>query len=291
MKLSIIIINYKTYLLTKQTIQSILNQNLTFNYEIILVDNYSNDGSIEQIENDFLNVNHLKIIRNPENGGFSKGNNVGLKEATGEFILLLNSDTSLGKNTLLRCIKYIENKNFKFNKKIGALGCKVVLEDGTLDHACKRGFPTPKASFYYLVGLDKKNPKKYGQYKATYLDENEIGEVDCLTGAFMLMPKEVLDKVGFLDEQFFMYGEDIDLCFRIKEAGYRIVYYPKVETVHFKGGSSKKQKNIMIYHFHNAMWLFYKKHYKNRESFLITQMVKLGISLRYTLVLLKNLMR
>lgn len=286
MKLSIIIVNYKTYILTKQTIESVVYNQYLFDYEIILVDNASKDESIEALSKDFKDLvleNRLKIIENEENLGFAKANNIGIKNANGKYILLLNSDTVVAENNLECCLKEMEK-----DKEIGALGCKVVLEDGRLDHACKRGFPTPKASLYYFLKLDKKNPLKYGQYDALHLKEDEEGEVDALMGAFMLMPKKVLDEVGVLDETFFMYGEDIDLCYRIKQAGYKIMYYPKVHIIHYKGGSSKKRRTKIIYDFHEAMWIFYKKHYKNRYSIGINIVVYIGIWTKYILEIIKN---
>lgn len=286
MKLSIIIVNYNTYELTKQTIEAVIGQDTNFEYEIILVDNASIDGSIQNLQEDFEELivqEKLKVFRNGENLGFAKANNRGIAHAQGTYILLLNSDTEVGPNCLKKCVEQMEK-----DSNIGALGCKVVLANGTLDHACKRGYLTPKASLYYFLGLDKKNPEKYGQYQALYLAEDEVGEVECLTGAFMLMPKAVLDKVGVLDEDFFMYGEDIDLCYRIKEAGYKILYYPEVQTTHYKGGSSKKKRSKVIYDFHNAMWIFYKKHYYAKYNMWINRLVYIGIWSKYTLALIRN---
>lgn len=289
MKLSIIIVNYNTYALTKQTIESIIQTNHNFNYEIILVDNASSDGSIQKLKENFNNLilnNILKISINESNLGFAKANNIGAILAKGKYILLLNSDTVIKDDCLEKCIYQMES-----DKNIGALGCKVVLSNGTLDHACKRGFPTPKASLYYFLKLHKKNPIKYGQYNALYLNEDEIGEVDCLTGAFMLMPKIVFDKVNGLDEDFFMYGEDIDLCYRIKENGYKVFYYPEARIVHYKGGSSKKRRTKVIYDFHEAMWIFYKKHYYKKYNYIVTSLVYLGVWIKYFIELFKNLFK
>lgn len=286
MKLSIIIVNYNTYALTKQTIDSIIEKNHSFNYEILLVDNASADGSIEKLKIDFNNIISNKILKvfiNKSNLGFAKANNIGIKASNGKYILLLNSDTVINEDCLDKCISQMEK-----DSNIGALGCKVVLPDEKLDHACKRGFPTPKASLYYLLKLHKINAQKYGYYDALHLNEDDIGEVDSLMGAFMLMPKVVLDKVGLLDEDFFMYGEDIDLCYRIKEGGYKILYYPKAQIIHYKGGSSKKKRTKVIYDFHQAMWIFYKKHYYKEYSFVISVLVYIGIWAKYLLELLKN---
>lgn len=286
MKLSIIVVNYNTFALTKQTINSIIQKKHPFEYEILLVDNASSDDSIENLQKEFDHVileGTLKVFINKANLGFAKANNIGMRIANGKYILLLNSDTVVEDDCLEICLKQIES-----NSRIGALGCKVILSDGKLDHACKRGFPTPKASLNYLLKLHKKDPIKYGQYDALHLHEDETGEVDCLMGAFMLMPKAVLNKVGLLDEDFFMYGEDIDLCYRIKEAGYKILYYPKAQIIHYKGGSSKKKRTKVIYDFHQAMWIFYKKHYYKQYNFVTTLLVYVGIWTKYLIEIIKN---
>ncbi len=289
MKLSIIIVNYNTYALTKQTIESIILKEHSFKYEILLIDNASSDGSIEGLQkefNDLISEGILQVFINEANLGFAKANNIGMRVANGEYILLLNSDTVVKENCLENCLTKIEADN-----SIGALGCKVVLPDGTLDHACKRGFPTPKASLYYLLKLYKRDPIKYGQYDSLYLNEDEVGEVDSLMGAFMLIPKYVLNKIGLLDESFFMYGEDIDLCYRIKESGYKIIYYPKSQIIHYKGGSSKKKRTKVIYDFHQAMWIFYKKHYYKKYNFIISFLVYIGIWANYLLAIIKNYLK
>ena len=289
MKLSIIIVNYNTYYLTKQTIESVLEKQHPFDYEILLVDNASQDGSIEALEETFkeeVSEGNVHIIKNKENLGFAKANNIGMRKAKGTYILLLNSDTEVEGACLENCLAQMEQ-----NEKLGALGCKVVLPNGMLDHACKRGFPTPKASLYYFLKWDKKNPMKYGQYDALHLGEDEVGEVDALMGAFMLMPKKVLDEVGLLDEDFFMYGEDIDLCYRIKAAGYKILYYPKERIIHYKGGSSKRRRHKVIYDFHQAMWIFYRKHYFKEYNLGINFLVALGITAKCLLELVKNLLK
>lgn len=300
MKLSIIIVNYNTYTLTKQTIDSVLEKKLPFEYEIMLVDNASMDDSMVKFQEDYKDIIReglLKITLNNANLGFAKANNIGMRKSKGEYILLLNSDTYVVEDCLQQCMQYIERYNTETaiqgenECKIGALGCKVILPDGSLDHACKRGFPTPKASLYYFLKLHKKDKEKYGLYDALYLDEDETGEVDCLMGAFMLMPREALDKVGLLDEDFFMYGEDIDLCYRIKEGGYKILYYPEASIIHYKGGSSKKRRTKVIYDFHNAMWIFYKKHYIKKYSLWINALVYTGIWTKYILEIGKNAMK
>lgn len=289
--LSIIIVNFKTYKLTKQTIKSVIEKKHSFNYQIILVDNASNDRSIEKIELDFtkeINSRMIKIVRNKENLGFSKANNIGIHTSNGDYILTLNSDTVILDDCLDKCFNYI-----KQDKNMGALGCKVLLPNGRLDKPCKRGFPTPEASLFYMSKLDKLFPrnKKFGQYNLTYLDEDDINEVDSLVGAFMIIPRKIIDEVGMLDEDFFMYGEDIDWCYRIKEAGYKITYYPEAKIIHYKGSSAKKKRFKTIYEFHRAMYLFYNKHYKNKYNILVTLTVYFGITIKLILTIILNLFK
>lgn len=285
MDLSIIIVNYNTKKLTIQTIQSLIDTINNMEYEIIVSDNNSTDGSVEELISKFPQV---KIIRNKDNYGFSKANNIAIRQSKGDYILLLNSDTLVMDNCIEKCLNEIKN-----DKEIGALGCKVLLSNGTLDHACKRGFPTPQASLFYILKLDKlfTDNKKLGQYTMGYLSEEKINEVDSLTGAFMMLGREVIDKVGLLDEEFFMYGEDIDWCYRIKKAGWRIVYYPEAQILHYKGGSSKKKRIKTIYEFHRAMLLFYNKHYLHEYNIIVTFLVYIGVGIKFILSLFSNLFK
>lgn len=285
MDLSIIIVNYNTKELLKQTVQSVIDTARGISYEIIVVDNDSRDGSTVMIKNDFTEV---VLIENDENLGYAKANNIGIKRSIGKYVLLLNSDTVVIDNCLSDCVKYMDR-----NSDIGALGCKVVLRNAQLDHACKRGFPTPEASLFYVLKLDKLFPKskKFGQYDLTYLSENDINDVDCLIGAFMMVRATVIKEIGLLDEEFFMYGEDIDWCFRIKCAGFRNVYYPVAQIIHYKGQSSKKRRFMTIYEFHRAMYLFYNKHYRKKYNFIVTGVVYVGIALKLGVTILINLFK
>lgn len=290
MDISIIIVNYMTYEKTVNTIESITRYTNGIKFEIILVDNGSKNDDAERLEKYTTNNNYkIKFIKNKENTGFSKGNNVAVKEAKGEYIIFLNSDTELTENSFYKAITYIRK-----NRDIGALGTRLVTPDGKLDHGCKRGFPTPSASLYYLLKMDKlfKNQRKYGAYKLSYLDEYEVNDVDAISGAFFLTSKKVLDKVGSFDNQFFMYGEDIDLCYRIKEAGYRIVYNPNIGTViHYKGASGKKRRYKTIYHFYEAMIRFYNKHYRKKYNFLVTGTVYLAVGGLLIVKILSNILK
>ncbi|MBB6698270.1 glycosyltransferase family 2 protein [Clostridium algidicarnis] len=285
MDLSIIIVNYNTPKLTIDAINSVIKTTKDLIYEIIVLDNGSSDNSISEITDTFLDK--IIFIDNKFNLGFSKANNIGMSIAKGDYILLLNSDTVVKENTIDDSLSYI-----KQNKDIGALGCKILLKNGTLDKACKRGFPTPWNSLAYMLKLDKafKN-KKFGGYNLTYLNQDEINEVDCLMGAYMIVPREVIEKVGMLDETFFMYGEDIDWCYRIKSHGFKIVYYPKVEILHYKKASSAKKRTKTIYEFNRAMIVFYNKHYKSKYNIFVSFAVYLGVAIKLILSLLINIVK
>lgn len=282
MDVSILILNYKTCELTINAIRSVYRSNTSYRYEIILVDNHSADGSVERFKEEFPEI---PLIANCENVGFAKANNQAMDAARGRYVLLLNSDTVIQPDTLDIMVHFMDN-----NPQIGASGCKIVLPDGSLDKACRRGFPTPSASFYYAFGFSKLFPRspRFNQYQLSYLDPDEAYPVDCLVGAFMLVRREVVEQVGKLDEEFFMYGEDIDWCYRIKQAGWDIWYYPKTFIVHYKGASSRRRPVKIIYEFHRAMYLFHRKHYSSKYSFLTNGIVYLGIFVKCVSSLIKN---
>lgn len=282
MDLSVIIVNYQTFELTKNTINSILDYDYPFSIEILVVDNASEDDSLARLK-DYFN-DKVKFIASKQNNGFAAGNNQALRKASGKYQLLLNSDTIVWQNTLINIYDYMEN-----NPDVGACGCRVLLENGELDKACKRSFPNVKNSFFRLFHIPTKS--KDDNYNLTDLPDDEVYEIDCLTGAFMFMRKEALDMVGLLDETFFMYGEDIDLCYRIKQAGWKIVYYGKSNITHFKGASSKKQKSKLIYEFYRAMYIYYKKHHANESFFIVNWVVYFGIALLCVLKLFLNLFK
>jgi hypothetical protein len=282
MDLSVVIVNYQTFELTKNTIDSILGYDYPFSLEIFVVDNASSDDSLSRLQDYF--GSEVKFIASAENRGFAAGNNQALRQATGKYQLLLNSDTIVWENTLEDIYNYMEK-----NSDVGACGCRVLLENGELDKACKRSFPNVKNSFIRLFHIPTKS--KDDNYNLTDLPDDEVYEIDCLTGAFMFMRKTALDEAGLLDETFFMYGEDIDLCYRIKEAGWKIVYYGKSKITHLKGASSKKQKSKLIYEFYRAMYIYYKKHHAHDSVFLVNWVVYLGIALLCCLKLFLNIFK
>ena len=282
MDLSIVILNYQTFELTKNTINSIFEYEYPFSYEVLLVDNASGDDSLSRLKDYFKD--NVIFIESRENNGFAAGNNQALKIAKGKYQLLLNSDTIVWENTLESIYYYMEK-----HTDVGATGCRVLLENGDLDKACKRSFPNVKNSFFRLFHIPTKS--KDDNYNLDSLPDDGVYEIDCLTGAFMFIRKEALDEVGFLDETFFMYGEDIDLCFRIKQAGWKIVYFGKSNITHFKGASSKKQKSKLIYEFYRAMYVYYKKHHAHESFFITNFIVYFGIALLCILKLFLNLFK
>ncbi len=281
--LSVIILSYRVPELLRNCLKAVFNSVSGYSFEVIVVDNDSKDGSAEMVESEFLQA---KLIRN-QNNGFAKGNNAGLKEASGRYILFLNPDTEVDTNVFQECLSFMDQ-----HSKVGMLGCKLVKADGSIDHASKRGFPNPWNALVYFLKLDKLFPKSkfFGGYDLTFMSEDTAGEVDSLVGAFMLTRRSVVEKVGGWDEDFFMYGEDIEYCYRVKEAGFKVYYFPKVTTIHYKGQSSKKIPTFTLYHFHRSMWIFYKKHYTKKYPFFMNWAVFLGIWGRYWILRLRNAM-
>ena len=206
MDLSIIIVNYNVKEFLQNLIHSIEKASSNLTKEIIIIDNASDDGSVDFIKEKFPQI---KLIANQTNLGFGKANNQGLKISTGDYILFINPDTLVSENTLETIISFL-----KQNPQIGLAGCKIINDNGTFYLPCKRGFPGPWASFTKLTGLSKLFPKSkiFAKYNMTYLDENETHEVDAVSGSFMMIPRTIYNKIGGFDEQFFMYGEDLDLC-------------------------------------------------------------------------------
>ncbi len=275
---SIIILTHNTKELTLSCLDSLFRTewgNVT--KEVIIVDNASSDKTLESIQSRYPGVTR---IRNPKNLGFAAGNNVGIKKAAGRYVLLLNSDTEVKNNSIPSMISFMDA-----HQTCGVATCAVFLGNGTLDPACHRGFPTPWASFTYMVGLEKLFPKTtlFGQYHLGYKRMNTPHEIDCPSGAFFLVKKDVIRTVGLLDEDFFMYGEDIDWAYRIKQQGWEIWFNPEVAIFHYKKQSGrehedKKRRIQSQKYFLTTMKLFYKKHYEKKYGFVLTRFVYLAIA-------------
>ncbi|MBN2237176.1 MAG: glycosyltransferase [Bacteroidales bacterium] len=274
MKLSIIIVNYNVEFYLEQCLLSVQKAMNGIDGEIWVVDNNSVDYSIRMLREKFPEVN---IIQNEINVGFSVANNQAIKQAKGEYILILNPDTIVEEDTFHKTLEYM-----KSNQKVGGLGVKMLDGRGNFLPESKRGLPKPSVAFYKIFGLSRLFPKSKiaGRYHLGFLDKDEIHEVDVLAGAFMLIPKKVLDEIGLLDERFFMYGEDIDLSYRITKAGYKNIYFPKTTIIHFKGESTKKSSVNYVFVFYRAMVLFAEKHFSSTHANSFKFLINLAIYVR-----------
>ncbi len=262
-QLSIIIVNYKVAPFLKQCVLSVLDASKNISSEIIVVDNNSDDGSCEMVTSTFKNV---ILIANKKNTGFSTANNQGVAIAKGKYVLILNPDTVVAENTFTKILNFAEKQ-----AKFGALGTKLIDGTGAFLPESKRGIPTPKVSLSKILGFPKKGLETY---YATHIKENETGKISVLVGAFMLIKRSVYHEVNGFDEDYFMYGEDIDLSYKILKKGYDNFYFPKVQTIHYKGESTTKDKKYLN-RFYGAMHIFYDKHFTINPFFDI--LTKIGI--------------
>lgn len=274
MDLSVVIVSYNVSSFLDQALSTLEDSARGYDFEVFVVDNASTDDSVEMVRRKHPGVN---IIANEDNRGFASANNQALQLATGRYILLLNPDTVLSHDTIRTMIEFLDA-----HPEAGGAGCKVINPDGSLQLACRRGFPSPGVAFFKMVGLSSLFPKSktFGAYNLTYLDPDTTSEVDAISGAFMMLRKQALDRVGFLDETFFMYGEDLDLCYRIKRDGWKIYYVPGTEIIHFKGESTKTVPTIKsIRDFYTAMHIFVEKHYAGSFRLFPRWLLILGIYL------------
>jgi O-antigen biosynthesis protein len=279
MDLSVIIVSYNVSSFLDQALTTLEDSAWGYEYEVFVVDNASTDDSVDMVRRKHPGVN---VIANPDNRGFASANNQALALAKGKYILLLNPDTVLSRDTMRVMIGFLDS-----HPEAGGAGCKVINPDGSLQLACRRGFPSPGVAFFKMVGLSSLFPKSktFGAYNLTYLDPEATAEVDAISGAFMMLRKEALNRVGFLDETFFMYGEDLDLCFRIKADGWKIYYIPDTEIIHFKGESTKTVPTIKsIRDFYIAMHIFVEKHYSGSFRLFPQWLLIFGIYLRMGVV-------
>ena len=251
--------------------------------EIYVVDNHSVDDSVAMVKAKFPQV---KLIENQDNVGFAKANNQAIRISTGEYVLLLNPDTLVEEDTFSKCIDFMDA-----TPDCGGLGVKMVDGQGRFLPESKRGIPYPSSSFYKLFGLSKLFPKskKFGAYHATYIGEDETHEVEVLAGAYMMLRRSVLDEVGLLDEDYFMYGEDIDLSYRILKGGYKNYYFPQTRIIHYKGESTKKGSLNYVYVFYKAMQIFAKKHFSANNAKIFNVAVDAAIWFRAALAALTRL--
>ena len=294
--LSIIIVSYNTKHVIGEGLQPIQqNADAVISYEVIIVDNQSSDGSVEYLKENFK---MFTTIANKENAGFSRANNIGVKKATGRYVLFLNPDTVIQKDTLGIMVEFMDR-----HKDVGAATCKIELYDGTIDDASHRGFPTPLNALFHFSGIAGLFPNStfFNGYHLGWQDLDKVHEIDALAGAFMIVRREAGDAVGWWDEDYFFYGEDIDFCYKLKERGWKIYYVPTVSTLHIKGvsGGLKKHSQSMTtatsetkiratnWRF-DAMKIFYKKHYIKKYPKILTWLVLQGINFKQKFTISKQ---
>jgi len=270
--ISIIIVSYNVRDLLESCLHSVASAVMGVSHEIFVVDNNSDDGTVEMLRLRFPDVT---LFANNENLGFAKANNIALQQARGEYLLLLNPDTLVQEDTVQYMLRFFEE-----NGDVGMAGCKIIKPDGTLEAACRRSFPSPWVSFTKMTGLSSLFPRSrmFARYNLTYLCEDESYEVDAISGSFMMLRREVYDEIGGLDESYFMYGEDLDWCFRTQQAGWKLFYVHGTKIIHYGGESTKRSSIDATAEFYRAMQLFAKNNLK--LSPLSRGAISLGIRLR-----------
>ncbi len=293
--LDIVIVNYRSPAMTIDTVRRVQDSRISSHeMRIWVVDNGSGDDSAVLLRRELPDV---RLIESPQNLGFSGGNNLALARILEDgfagdpqtsCVLLLNNDVLVEPDSIQICLDAMLEQ-----QDVGVVGPRVRLPDGRLDLACRRGFPTPLNAFWKLTGLAKRYPDdpRFAGYNLTYLPEDQPADIDAVTAAFMVVRMAVINQVGLLDERFFMYGEDLDWAYRMKAAGWRVLYWPAAEVVHLKSATSRRQSNRIFYEFYRAMWLFHAKHYAARYPFPLNMLVMIGIVTRGLLALGVNAFR
>ena len=282
MELSVIIVSYNVRYFLEQCLISVLKASEGISCEIFVVDNNSEDGSCTMVTDRFPEV---KLIKNSYNAGYAKACNQALKLSAGEFVLFLNPDTIVGESTFRKCIDFMSA-----HEDAGAMGVKMINGNGKFLKESKRALPDPLTAFFKMTGFSKLFPSSrlFSRYYMVNIDKNETAEIEILTGAFMFIRRKVLDITGFFDENFFMYGEDIDLSYRILKEGYKIYYYPEEKIIHFKGESSKKVPINSTIYFYRAMLIFAGKHFGKKDIILFNLILKPAIYTRGVISLLEK---
>lgn len=283
-QVSVIIVNYNVKHFLLQCLRSVYAASRNVSVEVFVVDNVSKDGSREAVEVEFPQV---KWIQNTENVGFSRANNQAMKIATGEYVLILNPDTVVAEDSFEKCIAFMEN-----HKDAGALGVRMIDGSGEFLPESKRGLPTPEVAFYKMFGLSRFFPrsKRFGKYHLGYLGEHENNEVEILAGAFMFFRNSVLQKIGYFDETFFMYGEDIDLSWRVVLAGFKNYYIADTTIIHYKGESTKRGSLNYVKVFYEAMIIFAQKYFSGGRASLFSALLNVAIVFRAVVTVLLNLL-
>ncbi|MFA6456702.1 MAG: glycosyltransferase [Bacteroidota bacterium] len=283
MDISVVIVNYNVREFLNNALISLFRALEGYTAEVFVVDNASDDGSVELIQKNFPQV---KLIANSFNAGFAKANNQALAQSQGKYLLLLNPDTLIQEDTFEKLIGF-----FHSHTDAGMVGCKILNPDGSLQLSCRRSFPTPWTAFTKTFGLSTLFPKSklFARYNLTYLDPDKTYEVDAVSGSFMMITREVYQKIDGLDEKFFMYGEDLDWCYRVQQAGWKVYYVPTTSIIHYKGESTKRSDIDELKVFYNAMRLFVRKHHAG--SPLLETFIYSGIYIRKILADIGRMIR
>lgn len=295
MRLSIVIVNYNVKYFLEQCLESVFGSKRgveaadgttsdTIELEVYVVDNASVDGSVEMVREKYPQVH---VIANDDNVGFAKANNQALRLCTGDLVLLLNPDTVVEHDTFSKCVAF-----FASHRDCGGLGVKMINGEGTYLKESKRGFPTPEAAFFKISGLIRLFPhsRRIAAYYMGHLDDEETNPIDILPGAFLMISREALDKVGLLDEAYFMYGEDIDFSWRIKLAGFENYYYPDARIIHYKGESTKHGSMNYVYTFYNAMSIFVEHYFSGTQARWFNLLLHLAIWARAGMAWLRRVL-
>jgi GT2 family glycosyltransferase len=285
MELSVIIVSYNVRYFLEQCLRSVRNASENIDCEIFVVDNNSADGSCSMVSTEFPEV---RLIMNNDNRGFSAANNQALKLAAGRFILLLNPDTIVEENTFKKCITFMDS-----HPDAGAAGVRMINGKGRLLPESKRSLPTPKTAFFKIVGLSFIFPKSrlFNSYYLGHLDDLQTSQADIISGAFMFLRGEAVSRTGLFDEDYFMYGEDIDYSYRLKKAGFNNYYYPEIKIIHYKGESAKKENLNVLINFYKAMRIFVRKHYTDGSLKPFVFLIQVAIFLRAGVSLLNRFIK
>lgn len=289
MDLSIITVPYKCKDDIDVTLEAVYNSKTDYSFEVIIIDNDSQDGTLEMMQEKYLSrpeiAEKTTLIEN-ENVGFPKANNQGMRSAKGDYILLLNPDTKVDPDNLQIMMDFMKSR-----PEIGISSCKLLKANGDIDWASRRTEPNLWVSFFRLSGLQFVFPKWFGKYNVLNKNVDQETEIDSCVGAYMFMSRACYEATQGFDENFFMYAEDLDLCKRAREAGFKIWYYPKTTCMHYKGRTSRKASKKSLYYFHYTMWQYYKKHYSKKYYGLMDPLVYIGVWGRYYWKSLQNAFR
>jgi len=282
LQISVIIVNYNAHGYILLTLEAVFRAVKNFTAEVIVVDNASSDGSVGQISQYYPQTT---IIQNPRNAGFAAANNIGLRRARGDFLLLLNPDTMVPEDIFELLLEFMNQ-----TPDAGVAGCKILNADGSFSVDSRHSVPSPMTALWKQLGFNRlfPNSKIFGRYNLTYLDPDKTYPVDAISGSFMLLRRQVIEQAGLLDEEFFMYGEDLDYCYRINQTAWKVYYYAGTAILHYKGESTNKNAFGYSWNFSRSLFLFYRRHFHYHFSFLMHGIVLLGVILRSMLVFLKN---